>query len=71
VKNGGFRGRPSMAGHAGKNVRASPCRHMIRKRIPVAVPCGGGYIREQQFAARRHRDTIATAEKSAAQFLGL
>ena len=43
----------------------------IRNRIPVAVLYGGGYNRQPEFTAKLHRNTIATAKKFAAQFLGL
>jgi acetoin utilization deacetylase AcuC-like enzyme len=43
----------------------------IRNRIPVAVLYGGGYNRQQEFTAKLHRNTVATAKKLALQYRGL
>lgn len=40
-------------------------RAFMRNRIPVAILYGGGYNRQQEYTAKIHRNTIATAVKIA------
>ncbi len=44
---------------------------MIKNRIPVAILYGGGYNRQPEFTAKLHRNTIATAQRLAAEYRGL
>ncbi|MGJ8697722.1 MAG: histone deacetylase family protein [Verrucomicrobiaceae bacterium] len=43
-------------------------RAFRRNRIPVAILYGGGYNRQQEYTAKIHRNTIATAVKVAKEF---
>ncbi|MGC6426371.1 MAG: histone deacetylase [Akkermansiaceae bacterium] len=44
-------------------------RAFMRNRIPVAILYGGGYNRQEEYTARIHRNTIATAVKVSKEFL--
>lgn len=43
-------------------------RAFMRNRIPVALLYGGGYNRQEEYTARIHRNTIATAVKVSKEF---
>ena len=38
-------------------------RAFMKNRIPIAILYGGGYNRQQEYTAKIHRNTIATAVK--------
>ena len=40
----------------------------IKNRIPIAILYGGGFNRQEEYTAKIHRNTVATAKKIATEF---